>query len=134
MGAHRVYRQREYAFGQQLLSLRTRAELTQIGLAEHIGVNRRSVQNWETGESYPKAETLQRLLAVLLAQGVFSPGQEAEEAAQLWEQAAQDAPHPLAPFDAAWFTHLLSERASTPAPDRAPAVPLTPESAQDRLL
>src|SRR5215212_10729065 len=89
MGAHRGYRERNYAFGQQLLSLRTRAGLTQIALAEHIGVNRRSVQNWETGESYPKAETLQRLLALFLAQGVFTPGQEAEQAAQLWQQASQ---------------------------------------------
>jgi hypothetical protein len=38
-------------------------------------MNRRSVQNWETGESYPKAETLQRLLALFLAQAVFTPGQ-----------------------------------------------------------
>ena len=79
MGAHRVYRERRYAFGQQLLTLRTRAALTQIALASQIGVNRRSVQNWETGESYPKAETLRRLIALFLAQGVFTVGQEAEE-------------------------------------------------------
>jgi transcriptional regulator with XRE-family HTH domain len=67
VGAHRVYRERNYAFSQQLLTLRTRAHLTQIGLAEELGVNRRSVLKWETGESYPKAETLQRLLALFLA-------------------------------------------------------------------
>ena len=114
MGAHRVYRVRNYAFGQQLLTLRTRAALTQIALASQIGVNRRSVQKWETGESYPKAETLQRLIAVLLIQGVFIVGQEAEEAAQLWELASQAAPHPLGAFDAVWFARLLAERASTP--------------------
>ena len=63
MGAHRVYHERKYVFGQQLLTLRTRAALTQIALASQIGVHRRSVLNWETGESYPKAETLQRLIA-----------------------------------------------------------------------
>jgi len=47
MGAHRVYRERNYAFGQQLLTLRTRAHLTQIALAEELGVNRRSVLKWE---------------------------------------------------------------------------------------
>jgi transcriptional regulator with XRE-family HTH domain len=120
MGAHRVYRERKNAFGQQLLTLRTRAHLTQIGLAEELGVNRRSVLKWETGESYPKAETLQRLIALFLAQGVFTPGQEAEQAAQLWQQASQDAPHPLAAFDATWFARLLAERSSAPAPARAP--------------
>jgi WD40 repeat protein/class 3 adenylate cyclase/DNA-binding XRE family transcriptional regulator len=134
MGAHRGYRERKYAFGQQILTLRTRAALTQIALAEQIGVNRRSVQNWETGESYPKAETLQRLIAVFLAQGMFTPGQEAEDAAQLWQQASQDAPHPLAAFDAAWFARLLAERSSTPTPAHALPRPLAPANALDRLL
>ena len=134
MGAHRGYRERNYAFGQQLLTLRTRAGLTQIALAAQIGVNRRSVLNWETGELYPKAETLQRLIAVLLAQGVFTAGQEAEQAAQLWQQASQDAPHPLAAFDAASFARLLAERSSTPAPAHAPPTPLAPATALDRLL
>src|SRR5262245_39340973 len=131
MGAHRVYRERNYAFGQQLLTLRTRAALTQITLASQIGVNRRSVQKWEGGEAYPKAETLQRLLAVLLIQDVFTVGQEAEEAAQLWEQASQDAPHPLAVFDTIWFARLLSERSSTPAPAHTPPTPLAPATTLD---
>ena len=33
MGAHRSYRERRYAFGQRLLTLRTRTALTQIELA-----------------------------------------------------------------------------------------------------
>src|SRR6266508_3355939 len=134
MGAHRVYRERKYAFGQQLLTLRTRAALTQIALAEHIGVHRRTVHNWETGESYPKAETLHRLIALFLAQGVFTAGQEAEEAAQLWEQASQDGPHPLGAFDAAWFARLLAERSSTPAPAHASPTPLAPGGVLDREL
>jgi WD40 repeat protein/class 3 adenylate cyclase/transcriptional regulator with XRE-family HTH domain len=129
-----VYRERRYAFGQQLLTLRTRAALTQIALASQIGVNRRSVQNWEIGESYPKAETLQRLIAVFLAQGVFTVGQEAEEAAQLWQQASQDARHPLAAFDAGWFARLLAERSSTPAPLPAPPTPFAPANALNRVL
>ena len=39
MGAHRVYHERKYVFGQQLLTLRTRAALTQIALASKIGVH-----------------------------------------------------------------------------------------------
>ena len=113
-GSHRVYRELRYAFGRQVLTLRTRVALTQSGLAEATGVHRRSVQNWETGESYPKAETLQRLIAVFLARGLFIPGQETEEAAQLWQQASQDAPHPLAAFDAAWFARLLAAHSAMP--------------------
>src|SRR3989442_3379212 len=44
--------------------LRTRLSFTQGQLADQIGVHWHSVQKWETGESYPKAETLQRLIAV----------------------------------------------------------------------
>jgi WD40 repeat protein/class 3 adenylate cyclase/DNA-binding XRE family transcriptional regulator len=135
MGSHRVYRERNYAFGQQLLTLRTRAALTQIALAEHIGVNRRSVQNWETGESYPKAETLHRLIALFLAQGVFTEGQETEEATQLWELASQTAPHSLGAFDAASFARLLSERASAPEMlARTPPTPLASEGALEQVL
>ena len=79
MGSHRVYRERRYAFGQQLLTLRTRVALTQIALAERIGVHRRSIQNWETGESYPKPETLQRLLATLLSYHAFTASNELPE-------------------------------------------------------
>jgi transcriptional regulator with XRE-family HTH domain len=89
MGVHRGYCERSYAFGQQILTLRTRAVLTQIALAEQIGVNRCSVQNWETGESYPKAETLQRLIAVLLAQRVLTPGQEAIDVPALYGRDAE---------------------------------------------
>jgi WD40 repeat protein/transcriptional regulator with XRE-family HTH domain len=115
-----VYRQRNFAFGQQLLTLRTRAHLTQIALAEELGVNRRSVLKWETGESYPKAETLQRLIAIFLSRHAFTEGQERAEAQALWSQAAQDAPRPLASFDDAWFTHTLVSIIASPAASAEP--------------
>ena len=113
MGSHRVYRERRYAFGQQLLTLRTRVALTQIALAEQIGVHRRSIQNWETGKSYPKAETLQRLLATFLSYNAFTAGNEREEAQTLWHLAAQDGQQSLAGFDAVWFAHTLASRAGS---------------------
>src|SRR5262245_30517358 len=115
MGAHRVYREHKYAFGQQLLTLRTRAGLTQIALASEMGVNRRSVQYWETGETYPKADTLQRLIAIFLSHHAFTEGQERMEAQALWSQAAQDGPHPLASFDDAWFERTLLSTIVSPA-------------------
>src|SRR5215510_7080743 len=116
MGAHRVYREHRYAFGKQLLILRTRTALTQSALAEQIGVHRRSLQNWETGESYPKAEMLQRLIAVFLRQHAFTAGQEREEAYALWRQAAEDGPYPLPLFDEVWFARTLALHTPEPAP------------------
>jgi len=49
--------------------------------------------------SYPKAEILQRLIAVFLRHHAFTPGNERAEARALWEQAAADGPHPLPAFD-----------------------------------
>src|SRR6476620_9448736 len=108
MSDHRVYRDHKYEFGNHLLILRRRVALTQIALAEAIGVHRRSVQNWETGLSYPKAEMLQRLIAVFLRHHAFVLGNERAEALALWEQAARDGPHPLPPFDAVWFARSLA--------------------------
>lgn len=130
MGSHRVYRDRRYEFGKQLLTLRTRASLTQIELAEQIGVHRRSVQNWETGDSYPKAEALQRLIAVLVSRRVFTMGNERAEAEGLWQLASQDAPRPLALFDAAWFAGLVAAEQTGPTPHTSMASPAgAPDSA-----
>ncbi|HEU5101042.1 MAG TPA: NB-ARC domain-containing protein, partial [Roseiflexaceae bacterium] len=112
MGTHRAYRERRYAFGEQLLTLRTHVSLTQIELADRVGVHRRSVQNWETGESYPKAEALQRLIGVLLRNGAFTAGQEREEAFRLWHLVAEDGPHMLAVFDETWFAGLIVRQGS----------------------
>ena len=132
MGRHHPYKPRDYTVGQTLLTLRTRTKLTQAELATLVGVNRRSIQHWENGEAYPKEDGLQRLIAVFLAQGVFTSGQEQVEAAQLWEQISAAAPRHLALFNAAWFARLLEEHSSTPAPARAAPTPLAPANVQDK--
>ena len=50
------YGERDYAFGQRMLTLRTTIGLTQADLAEHLGISRKAVGGWEAGESYPKAQ------------------------------------------------------------------------------
>jgi len=125
MGSHRVYRQRSYEFGQRVFDLRTRLALTQGQLAEQIGVHWHSVQKWETGESYPKAETLQRLIAVCLHQQAFTVGNELEEALSLWQQVSADGQRRLASFDHAWFAHTLANAALSVAPPPA-TPPITP--------
>src|SRR5262245_505687 len=131
MGTHRPYRERRYAFGEQILSLRTRVSLTQVELAEQLGVHRRSVQNWETGASYPKAEQLQRLIAVFLRHHAFTRGDEREEAQALWERATQDGPLALAFFDKVWFERTLAqndERATQKEESRSPPLETSPPS------
>ncbi len=42
-----LYGERDYAFGQIMLALRTAIGLTQAGLADHLGVSQRAVGEWE---------------------------------------------------------------------------------------
>ena len=48
------YRDRDYAFGQAMLTLRTTIGLTQAGLARHLDISRKAVGEWEAGLTYPK--------------------------------------------------------------------------------
>src|SRR5712692_3996743 len=102
-----------------LLALRGRAGLTQRELAALVGLSERAIAAWEAGDSYPSAERLQALIALYLPRGVFTPGQEREEAVALWEAAREEAPRFHVPFDLPWFAELL---ASTPAAARRSAV------------
>ena len=58
------YRERDYAFGRVMLTLRTRLGLTQTELAEVLGVGRRAVIDWEGGLTYPKADHLKQFIAL----------------------------------------------------------------------
>src|SRR5687768_17389964 len=83
------YGQPDYVFGQAMLGLRTRIGLTQAGLAELVGVSRKTVSRWEAGSSYPHAEHLQKVLAFAAKQQVFAVGGEAEEIRTFWRLARQ---------------------------------------------
>ena len=78
------YRERDYAFGQMIVTLRTTIGLTQAGLAERLGASRRAVAEWEGGSSYPKAERLKQLITLGVQQQAFPAGREAEEIRALW--------------------------------------------------
>src|SRR5881409_106393 len=79
------YRERDYAFGQAMLTLRTSIGLTQAGLADLLGVSRRAVAEWEAGSSYPKADHLKQLVALGVQQQAFLVGREAEEIRTFWK-------------------------------------------------
>jgi transcriptional regulator with XRE-family HTH domain len=131
------YRDRDYAFGQTILALRTRIGLTQVGLAEQLGVSRKAVGEWEGGLNNPKAEHLQTLIALAVERGAFSAGHEEEEIRAFWQ-----AGHQKSPLDAAWLSELLphieislvSQSVREAPGSIGDLVPHTPTNCATRLL
>ena len=121
MGRKRRYRARDYAVGEQLLTLRMRAELLQVELAALLQVSERTIHNWENGEAYPSEAHLRHLLALAQQRGLFTLGHEQEEAEHLWRLVGERTTRPLGPFDPAWFASLPSP-SGTIARTEAPAI------------
>jgi WD40 repeat protein/transcriptional regulator with XRE-family HTH domain len=120
------YSERDYGFGQLMLTLRTTIGLTQAGLADRLGVSRRAVAEWEAGESYPKAERLKQLITLGVRASAFASGREEQEIRALWKAA-----HQKVLLDEAWLADLLaSPRPVQPSPQAAPpAAPAVSEPA-----
>jgi WD40 repeat protein/transcriptional regulator with XRE-family HTH domain len=96
------YREQDYAFGQIMLTLRTKLGLTQTGLAQILAVTRRAVGDWEAGNSYPKGEHLKRLITLAVEHKAFPPGHETDEIRMLWQAA-----HQKVILDEAWLKDLV---------------------------
>src|SRR5438270_5060961 len=127
------YGERDYAFGQSMLTLRTTLGLTQAELADRLGVSRRAVGEWEVGSSYPTAEHLKALLTLAAQQGTFPAGREAEEMRAFWQAA-----HQKVLLDESWLSALLSQPPSPPAPRpveelRSPVPVLAPPAGGPRV-
>ncbi len=105
------YQERDYAFGQIMLKLRTSIGLTQAGLAALLGVSRHAVDKWEAGSNYPKAEHLQHFLELCVQQHVFAPEREEEEIRALWKTA-----HQRVLLDESWLSALLARPSAAPTP------------------
>jgi transcriptional regulator with XRE-family HTH domain len=105
-----LYRERDYAFGQVMLTLRTMLGLTQTELAHVLGVTRRAVGDWEGGLTYPKAEHLKQFVVLAIEQQAFPAGREAEEIRALWQAARQKVL-----LDEAWLGTLLPRAEAPPA-------------------
>src|SRR5207244_7247462 len=97
------YRDRDYAFGQAMLTLRTAIGLTQADLARHLGVSRKAVGEWEAGLTCPTAEHLKAFIALAIERRAWPFGREAEEVRALWQAARQKVL-----LDEAWLGGLLS--------------------------
>ena len=100
------YRERDYAFGQAILTLRTASGLTQAGLADLLGISRQAVVGWEAGSSYPQAKHLKHFLTLCVQQQAFTPGREADEIRAFWKAA-----HQKVLLDENWLAALLGSSA-----------------------
>src|SRR5947208_6368144 len=119
-----LYGERDYAFGQLMLTLRTNIGLTQAGLAELLGISWRAVAAWEAGSSYPKAERLKQLITIAVRASAFPARREEEEIRALWRAA-----HTKVLLDEAWLRDLLAPPAPVPLfPQAAPPVAHAPEA------
>src|SRR5947209_606145 len=103
------YGERDYAFGQRMLTLRTNIGLTQTGLAKVLGVSRRAVGEWEAGNNYPKADHLKHFLELCVRASAFPAGHEAEEIRALWKAA-----HQKVLLDESWLSALLKQPSAPP--------------------
>lgn len=101
----RVYRDRDYAFGGTILALRVKIGLTQAGLADILGVSRRTVVGWEAGNSYPKTEHLKQFIALAIDHHAFPAGCEELEIHSFWQTA-----HQKILLDEDWLASLLTSR------------------------
>ncbi len=115
------YRERDYSFGQQVLSLRTASHLTQSGLAELLGVSRQAIVGWEAGNSYPSPQHLKHFIELCLQHSAFHRGQEAEEIRALWQNSRV-----RVPLDEIWLIGLLEKQPNVPIVPQSPIVDTEP--------
>src|SRR6266567_609859 len=114
------YRERDYAFGRVMLTLRTRLGLTQTELADMLGVRRRAVIDWEGGLTYPKADHLKQFVFLAIERQAWPFGREAEEVRALWQAARQKVL-----LDEAWLGGLLSGIQAPPASKQVEEIAVT---------
>src|SRR5438309_1209905 len=96
------------SFAGLLLRHRGRTGLTQRDLAARLGTSRRSVQDWESGLSYPTGERLQALIQGLLEAGGLMLGREQVEAHELWAAVLREAPRMHSRLASGWQVQLAS--------------------------
>ncbi len=103
------YRDRDYAFGQAVLALRSNLGLTQTELARLLGISRFALGGWEAGDKYPKYEHLKHFITIAVQRKAFPSGHELEEIRALWELA-----HQKVSLDEHWLASLLSADIQVP--------------------
>ena len=118
-----LYGERDYAFGQLMLTLRTQMGLTQARLAEQLGISRRAVSTWELGSNYPATTHLKELIRLGVELRAFTAGFEEEEIRAFWHTA-----HQKVLLDERWVHGLLG----TQRPRLALVTPQSEEQGVDQ--
>jgi transcriptional regulator with XRE-family HTH domain len=65
------YRERDYVFGQLMLTVRTKLKLTQTALADLLGVRHRAVIDWEGGLTSPNVDHLKHFVVLAMERQPF---------------------------------------------------------------
>ena len=99
------YQERDYTFGQVILTLRVAIGLTQGRLGSLLGVSARSVAGWEGGSNYPNTKHLKTLIELAVQHQAFPKDTAAEEIRRLWKAAGQKVL-----LDEDWLAALLSQQ------------------------
>lgn len=102
------YRERDYTFGQLMLTVRTKLKLTQTELADLLSVGRRAVIDWEGGLTYPTVDHLKHFVVLAIERQAFHAERETEEVHALWQAA-----HQKVLLDDAWLAELQSRAAAS---------------------
>ncbi len=108
--SHADPHQGENTFGRSCAKLCKSMGLTQRELGRLLGISEQAVGQWEGGMRSPTVEHLKRLLALGIQRHAFTPGQEHEEAQQLWLAARQQ----QTDFDAFWMQAQLASASASP--------------------
>lgn len=88
--------------------------MRQVDLAKRVGVDPRTVQQWENGDRLPSVGNLKRIIQAFWEEGLFLEGNPRQEAQELWFAVkrfseARSATHREFPdFDVDWFEMLAT--------------------------
>ncbi|MGG4147473.1 tetratricopeptide repeat protein [Paenibacillus algorifonticola] len=102
--------------------------LRQVDLAKRVGVDPRTVQQWENGDRLPSVGSLKRMIQAFWEEGLFLEGAPRQEAEELWfavkrfSEARSATSREFPDFDVAWFETLLNiEESAREATSSAPS-------------
>lgn len=83
-------------------------------MARQVGVDPRTVQQWENGDRLPSVGSLKRLIQVFLEEGLFLEGAQRKEAEELWlavkrfSEVRSATKREFPDFDVTWFETVAS--------------------------
>lgn len=99
--------------------------MRQVDLAQRVGVDPRTVQQWENGDRLPSVGSLKRIIQAFYEEGILLEADPRQEAEELWNtikrfsEARSATSREFPEFDSAWFDTLATIEAITPKPQMA---------------